>query len=291
MPKLKPEELLAKITERLAIPKEKIDKVLAGEAEFEEVNNHIEENFVSYVELPVKDKAVQILQGKILGATEAKLRQAGLPFKKDQKLVDAVTEHIGDYKTKIETLTVELAAAKEGGKPDKAIEDLTKKLDAEVKKAGNFETQLTNLRTEYDTYKTQQNDIQDRMLLNEKVRALKSQIKLVDNPDQYKLTGADAIINSAFKFGLNENKTDIVVTDVNGNPVMNATKTKNLTPFEILEGEYKKAGLVKQNNLPAGSPAPATPAFVPPASSKTRTLPAAAALKVAQLQEEKKAAI
>ncbi len=240
------EELVGKVLSFLNVEK------IESEEDFDNFKQTFNSKFVSketaHTDEDIKNRVV----GKRMGEITSKLVEFGkalgqdVSFDKlrDKKVEDVITEFGSVVTTQLEQLQ---SKAKEGN--DKKLNDLQKELEDKVKSLTSYKEALeqtqgllaekeSNFQSELKNYKVQT-----------KLKDIRASIPFVDGITDVQRAGFETIINSSYKFDLDE-KDNVIVTDKDGNLVPVKDKAGVFAdPTTIFTTVADANGLLKKNNL------------------------------------------
>lgn len=215
----------------------------------EQIKEHIDEKFVAR-EHAIKDpKIIDSVFGKTVGSLRTKLKSIG-GF--DTKEVEG--QKIEDLLDKLhEKHSAEVTALKAKGEQstDKRLTDLQKELEDKTKAVTDYKKALEEKETYIQTKESEFTNTFKTYKVNDKLNRAKSTIHFTEDYHKKEVlkTGFDAMINSKYKFQLDDNENLEVVT-VSGERIKHPKKAGEfMKPEELLAFEAEKEGLVKKNNL------------------------------------------
>lgn len=202
---------------------------------------------VAHEDTEVNKKAV----GRRMGAVTTKISQLfGIPHSQlEGKDVETILSEIQTSHTKaVEELSKK---ATEGN--DKKVTDLMRELEDKNKSLQAYETQNKELRDSLKLEKTESEKKIRTFLLNSKLTEAKSGISFVDDITEVQKTGFDALLNTKYRFDLDDKMEKLVVKDHEGNPIKSKANPGSFAdPQEILSLEAEANKLLKKNNAGAG---------------------------------------
>ena len=244
----------------MALNEEIVGKVLTflnvesieNEEDFDKFKESFNSRFVSretaHVDESIKSKVV----GKRMGEINSKLVEFGKALGEDvsfEKLREKkVEEVLSDYATLVTTKLEDLKGkAKEGN--DKKLNDLSKELEEKQKSLISYKEALEQTQSALQEKESQfQNELKS-FKVQTKLKDLKAGISWVDGITDVQRTGFDALINSNYKFDIDE-KDNPIVTDKDGNLIPLKDKAGVFAdPVTIFTQVAEANGLLKKNNL------------------------------------------
>lgn len=238
----------------------------------EEIKTFIDEKFVSRENATKDEKIQKAIVGKLVGSVRTKIKQLGefdskeLDELKLEEMVDKLNEK---FSTQITSLKEK---GKEGN--DKRVNDLQKELEDKIKSISDYKKALEEKETYIQTKEGEFSNTFKTYKINDQLGKIKSSLPFTDDFQKKEVlkTGFDAMINSKFKFALND-KDELEVFTADGNHIKHPKKAGEfLKPDELLLQEAESQGLIKKNNAVEKKPL-LIPGFNEDGKTKTKVHP------------------
>lgn len=165
-------------------------------------------------------------------------------------------DNLTNFKEKLVSVLKEKDDAAKSGN-DKKVNDLTKLLEDKEKSLSAYIEANENLKSEFESFKTDSESKFKNYKLSDRYNKVKSQIAFVDNADRFKMRGYEDTLKEEYLFDLDEND-ELIVKGKDGKPVANKSKAGHfLSPKEVMEMMAEEAELLKKNNAKSGVVIPA----------------------------------
>lgn len=233
-------------------PEEK-DGILSyiGIEDFENFKDEFPKKFLTVDTAINNDKVISAVTGKRVKTIESALLDVF-------KLVDPTVSKskLGEkpLETNIEELTgmlntkfTELETKSKHGN-DKRVDDLLKEKE-DIQKSYIAEKEVNQrLTSEFDTFKSDSANNIKTYKVNHQITELKVKLPFIDDVTELQRVGFETILNSKYKFDLDENDK-LRVLGVDGKPIQSKARAAIAEPYEILEYELEVNKLKKNNNI------------------------------------------
>jgi len=214
----------------------------------EDLTKFIDEKFVAREHATKDQKIIDSVFGKTVGSLRTKIKQLGEFDAKEiegAKIEDLLEKFNEKKNAQIEELKTK---GKDGN--DKKLNDLIAELDKEKLSKSELKKALEEKETYIQTKESEFGNTFKSYKINDKVSKIKSSLNFIDDFQKKEVlkTGFDALVNSKYKFELND-KDEVEIFTADGSHIKNPKKAGEfLKPEEVLLIEAELQGLIKKNN-------------------------------------------